>query len=115
MKCIDAIEGTIKQVIKHLFFVYAEYNIDDSEFIRNVKAVIEGTDQFVSENQEIVSDPQVLKQVIYTFSKDLWLQHVKEMRRRMQQSYPPKTNIEEQADYDEYYYDYIYTYDTYPR
>ena len=63
MKCIDAIEGTVKTIIKELYAVHAQNNAsaDDSEYIYNVKTVINATDQYVHLHPEFIEDPQILK------------------------------------------------------
>jgi hypothetical protein len=72
MKCIDAIEGTVKCILNRIHEVSLEDRMDDSEYVRSVKAVIDATDDFVEGNQEIVPDPNLLKNVLYSYSKELW-------------------------------------------
>ena len=67
MKCIDAIEGTAKKIISQMHAVFIDDCLDDSEFIRNIKAVIEATDQFLQDNPELIEDRQLLKQVLYSY------------------------------------------------
>ena len=115
MNCIDAIEGSVKGIILRLHKEFVESRQDDSEYIRNIKAVIEGTGTFVQENKEIVSSPEVLKDVLLDFAMELWIGSV---RMRAQQ---PKGATElvaatpEDPDYDEYYFHYLYSHGIYPR
>ncbi len=114
MKCIDAIEGTVKSIIKELYAVYIQNSAgaDDSEYIGNIKSVINATDQYVRTHPEFIEDPQILKQVLYEYSRDLWLE-----------GNAPETTIAESAtglkdsgndEYQTYYYDYIYNRGVYP-
>jgi hypothetical protein len=114
MKCIDAIEGTVKSIIKELYAVYIQNsaNADDSEYIGNIKSVINATDQYVRTHPEFIEDPQILKQVLFEYSRDLWLA-----------GNVPETTIAESAtglkdsgndEYQTYYYDYIYNRGVYP-
>jgi len=112
MKCIDAIEGTAKTILNHMHAVSVEDHLDDTEYVRNVRAVIEATYQFIVNNPEIVETPQLLKDVLYSYSRRLWLSG--------QQSSPPpeRTKPEgsaEEEEYQTYYYDYLYHRGTYPR
>jgi hypothetical protein len=72
MKCIDAIEGTVKCILNRIHEVSLEDRRDDSEYVRSVKAIIDATDNFVEGNQEIIPDRDLLKNVLYRYSKELW-------------------------------------------
>jgi hypothetical protein len=109
MKCIDAIEGTVKTILNHMHAVSLEEHLDDTEYVRNVRAVIEATDQFIVNNPEIVETPQLLKDVLYGYSRRLWLSG---------QQPPPAEQTgkaAEQEEYQTYYYDYLYHRGIYPR
>jgi len=112
MKCIDAIEGTVKSILQQIHSVSIEQNLDDTEYVRNAKAVIDATDQFIHNNPEIVDDPQLLKQVLYVYSRNLWLMQ--------QQTANPEPvgktddSISEQEEYQTYYFDYLYHRGIYP-
>lgn len=114
MNCIDAIEGTVKCIITRLHQVFVDDVLDDSEYIRNIKEVINGTDVFIQHNKEIVSDPQMLKQVLRTFAKDLWLKNLEKTRNKASDSDIKGLNPENDG-YDDYYFEYIYNHDQYPR
>ena len=114
MKCIDAIEANVKSIMQRLHAMYIEDRLDDSEYIRNMKAVIGGTADFVKNNPEVIEAPELLLQVLYHYSRDLWL--------RSQQA-PDAGSQEERAspmddrdgEYETYYYDYLYHRGLYPR
>lgn len=113
MKCIDSIEGTVKNILQRIHAMSIEDNLDDTEYVRIIKAVIDGTDQFTRDNPEIVTDPQLLNQVLYDFSRNLWLA-------QLQTGLPdavPKTEVpaEENQEYQTYYFDYLYHRGIYPR
>ncbi len=112
MKCIDAIEGTVKTILNHLHAVSIEDHLDDTEYVRNVRAVIEATYQFILNNPEIVETPQLLKDVLYGYSRRLWLSG-------QQPSAPPPAEqtgaAAEEEEYQTYYYDYLYHRGIYPR
>jgi hypothetical protein len=114
MNCIDAIEGTVKCILKRLHALALEDRLDDSEYIRSVKAVIDATDLFVQGNREIVNEPSMLKQVLYAYSKDLWL---KDQRMEPSDRDTPDdlTVVDLNDGYFDYYYDYIYSHGLYPR
>jgi hypothetical protein len=133
MKCIDAIEGTVKCILSRIHEVTLEDRMDDSEYVRNVKAVIDATDVFVETNQEVVQDRNLLKNVLYSYSKDLWRSTARENRADAPASpsepVAPKkveantsdggqSNAETSSDddgYRDYYFDYLYRHGVYPR
>jgi hypothetical protein len=110
MKCIEAIEGTCKSIIRRLYLNYLEEHLDDTEYIGNVRSVLEGLDGFVSGNREAVDDPAVLKNVLYEFARDQWLKGLDDSE-RFQQALPEK---ESEEGYPVYYYDHIYSKGNYP-
>jgi hypothetical protein len=114
MKCIDAIEGTVKTIIKELYAVHAQNNAsaDDSEYIYNVKTVINATDQYVHLHPEFIEDPQILKQVLYEYSRDLWL--LGKDPATVQAETGTGLTDAENDEYQTYYYDYIYNRGVYP-
>jgi hypothetical protein len=114
MKCIDAIEGTAKYIIKELYETHMQNDAsaDDSEYICNVKTVINATVQYVRSYPEFIEDPQILKQVLYEYSRNLWL-----LGREPTTTHPePATGLmgSENDEYQTYYYDYIYNHGVYP-
>lgn len=114
MKCIDAIEGMAKCIIVKLHQDFAERSLDDTEYIKNIKSVIEGADMFIRDNREILHEPMVLRQVLYDFSKALWLKNSEKIRGQGPDAEDRHADPE-QLEYDEYYFDYIYNHGGYPR
>ena len=113
MKCIDAIEGTVKTILNNMHAVSIEDHLDDTEYVRNVSAVIEGTYQFIVNNPEIVESPELLKDVLYVYSRRLWLSG-QQPPLAPEQTKPEGTAAEEE-EYQTYYYDYLYHRGIYPR
>ena len=113
MKCIDVIEGAVKSILTQVRTVSIEDRLDDTEYVRMAKAVIDATDRFVGENPELVDDPQLLKRVLYDFSRNLWLMDQQEA----DESSPSKSDksASESTEYQTYYYDYLYHRGLYPR
>jgi len=110
MKCIDAIEGTVKNIIKEIHLAHTRNRADDSEYIYNVKAVIDATDQYVRNQPELIENPDILKQVLYVFSRNLWL-----LGQQPDAAEPKaKATDSENEEYQTYYFDYIYNRGVYP-
>ncbi len=105
MNCIDAIEGSHKCIIDSFHNMFIEERLDDTEYIRNIKTLINGTDVFIKENQEIITGQKIVQQVLYRYAKKIWVNNLSHIR---------KKQSSEHIDYYDYYYDYIYANGTYP-
>ena len=112
MKCIDAIEGTAKYIISRFHQLFIDEGLDDTEYIRNIKAIIDGIDMFVQDNKEIITETKMLKHVLYSFSKELWLTNLKKYTENVT-SHDEDDSFENNGYYD-YYFDYIYNNGVYP-
>lgn len=115
MNCIDAIEGTVKCIIEQLHVMYVEERLDDSDYIRCVKSVINATETFVSRQKEICVESNLLKDGLYAFSKKLWLKHQAAEQSGASSVEGNVVVIQPNDGYQDYYYDYIYSHDVYPR
>lgn len=113
MNLIDAIEGTTKCIIHKFYQVFIEDGLEDTEYVRNVKAVIEGVDDFMQNNKEILSNPEMLKRVLYSYSKELWLKNIEKDRIKKDISITENINFK-YDEYNEYYYNYIYHHGDFP-
>ncbi len=113
MKCIETIEGTIKSVLTGLHNVSVENRLDDTEYIRNVKAVLEATGAFLKDNAGSLGDTEILE-VLYIFSKELWLKNLKETKENELLSEYEVSFYDDDDEYQGYYYDYIYNKGVYP-
>jgi hypothetical protein len=108
MNNLDAIEGSVKSILEKLHGVWIDSHLDDSEYIRNTRAVIEATDRFIQENREITSDPDILALVLRQYAKELWLTHKTTVEK------PFAGDSDDNGDYNEYCFDYIYERGVYP-
>lgn len=112
MKCIDAIEGTVKCILEKMHADHIQNESDDSEYIRTVKTVIDATDAYMENNPECIDRPELLKQVLYAYSRNLWL-----VGQKSAENDPllKKGAFGSDADeYETYYYDYLYDRGIYP-
>ena len=112
MKCIDAIEGTVKCILHQWHGLCVEYQLEDSEYVRNVKSVIEGTGHFLTENPEVVENPRLLLDELYNYSRELWLACQQGFDDTVIHTSPSDT---ETLEYRTYFYDYLYHRGIYPR
>ena len=112
MKCIDAIEGNVKSILKQLHADYCKTDTDDSEYIFHAKAVIEATDRYIRNNPELIEEPEWLKQVLYVYSRNLWI--MGQQPQGACRSKEDNTLSGENEDYQTYYYDYLYNRGVYP-
>jgi len=112
MNNIDAIEGTIKSVIFQLHHQFIDHLQDDTEYARNIKAVLGGVQIFLDANREVAPQSDVVIRVLYGFAKDLWRSRLTAMRTG--ESAADTAAASENEGYDDYYFDYIYTHGVYP-
>ena len=115
MQCIDAIEGTTKAILSRLHQLSIDYRLDDSEYIRNVKATLEAVGEFIQANQEVVPEPQVLDKVLYNYARNLWATGKFESQTGSETTGKSQEADLEVPEYQEYYFDYIYREGMYPR
>ena len=111
MKCIDSIEGTVKCILNRMHTMCIENQLDDSEYIRNAKTIIDAAGQYVNTNPEVSQDPQLLKKVLYIHSRNLWLMD----QGTESQSSSVKALDQDAQEYQTYYFDYVYDRGVYPR
>jgi hypothetical protein len=111
MKCIDAVEGTVKCILKQLHSTHNQACSDDSEYIHQVKTVISAIDQYVEKNPELINDAPILKKVLYVYSRDLWLSAQTEGNTPAKRT---DCQVLDNDDYQTYYYDYLYDRGVYP-
>ena len=110
MNCIDAVEGTAKAMLGSFMDHATEYRMDASDYIRNVKTVIDGAALFVAHNPELRASPELIRNVLYDHAKTLWLDRLGETAGGGVEE-EPIPDIEYQA----YCYDYVYDHGNYPR
>lgn len=108
MNCIDAIEGAAKKVILDFHARHRLGEMDDTEFARNTRIVIDGTGVFVKNNCEITLNPELLKTVLFEYARELWKNSLKAKAAHRKTSSGDK-------GYDDYYFDYIFRHGIYPK
>lgn len=111
MNCIDAVEGIAKSIINGLFHLFMESKADDTEYIRNIKTVMDSTDLFLQNNREITGDPETLKKVLYEYARALWINNLVSSIKTDDVS---SEQIIEKVEYHEYCFNYIYNHGIYP-
>ena len=110
MNCIDAIEGTAKELLLKFVDISTDYRLDTSEYVRSVKAVIDAAVNFIQNNPEVSETPELVREVLYDYAREQWLTRL-EKNVDSDQSAAGKPDIEYQA----YCYDYVYAHGNYPR
>ncbi|MFP4477380.1 MAG: hypothetical protein ACLFOY_17590 [Desulfatibacillaceae bacterium] len=113
MNCIDAIEGVLKSILEGFQRRFADGELDDSEYARNVKTLIESAAPFVGENKEIGTSPDLLRKVLYESSRDWWVNYVKSLQEKDAEE-DGETIPEGDEGYMEHYFDYLYHRGVYP-
>ena len=113
MKNIDAIEGILKYILTGLHQSASENLADDTEYIRTVRTILNQTDLFLKDNQEIYNDPKILIDVLYQYSRELWINKI----RKVLAEEAAERGMADEIDYEyhEYYYDHIYHHGVYPK
>ncbi|MCB2146498.1 MAG: hypothetical protein KQI81_08490 [Deltaproteobacteria bacterium] len=110
MNCIDAVEGMAKALLGKFLEVSTEYRLDDSEYIRTVKAVIDTVILFVKNNPEISETPELIREVLYDYAKTQWLGRLEKTV-----DSDPVAGATRDLEYQAYCYDYLYAHGNYPR
>jgi len=110
MNCIDAVEGMAKALLGKFLDVSMEYRTDDSEYIRNVKAVIDAVSLFVKNNPEVSDKPDLIRDVLYDYAKMRWLSRLEKSVDSDQEAVAMRD-----VEYQAYCYDYLYAHGNYPR
>ena len=112
MACSKAVKDILRSVLAKLHEVFVEDRLDDTEYIRNVRAVLEGAEMFLQDSGGLVGEPEKVKQELYAFSKSLWLENLERIRKR--DAVSEEGSGSRHDEYYRYYYDYIYNHGTYP-
>jgi hypothetical protein len=109
MDSIDAVEGTAKALLNKFLDVATENRQDVSEYIQDVKAVIDTVVQFIKNNPAIGEVPESITDDLYNHAKSQWL-------KRMEQIVDPEKVSAggQDLEYQAYCYDYIYEHGDYP-
>ncbi|MEZ4526157.1 MAG: hypothetical protein R2941_09590 [Desulfobacterales bacterium] len=112
MKPVELIEGTAKSILERIHSLSAEDSLDDTEHIRNIRAVIEGAEAYIRSTRNYSQDSGRVKENLYQFARDLWLKHAEQIRKKFSEG---EDAVQQDEGYAEYYYDHIYHEGNYPR
>lgn len=110
MNCIDAVEGTAKVLLQKFLDVSVENRQDLSEYIREVKVVIDAVAQFLKNNPEVNVASEAIRSVLYDYAKAQWLGRLGKTG-----DFSDQTTTEKDIEYQAYCYDYLFTHGDYPR
>jgi hypothetical protein len=110
MNNIDAVEGLAKVLLGKFLDVSVEGRQEVSEYIGNVKTVIDAVGVFIKNNPEVSETPELVRDVLYDFAKSQWMGRLEKMV-----DPDPATGAQPDLDYQAYCYDYIYIHGNYPR
>ncbi len=108
MNCIDAIEGTAKKIILDFHTMHQLGEMDDTEFARDIRIVIDGAGVFVTNNCEITPNPELLKTVLFEYARELW-------KNTQNAKADSQNKCSSDEGYDDYYFDYIFRHGIYPQ
>jgi hypothetical protein len=115
MNCIDAIEGSFKCLIHRFHQAYLDESLDDTVYIRNIRSVLEGLDDFIRRNRELqLVDEKILRNILYGYAREIWLKSIQESTSRDSHSSGKSAGVDPN-EYHLYYFDYIYQNGMYPR
>ena len=109
MNSVDAIEGTAKCIIDKMYGIFFEGIQDDTEYVRNAKAVITGTETFVQAQPEDAIDFEVLQKRLYDYAKERWLSFVQSIA-----GDSAGNGASRDPAFYEYYFDYVYHHGIFP-
>lgn len=112
MNCIDAVEGVVKDIIVNIHQASLAGPMDDTEYIRTVKTVIEGASRYILSNRELVPDPELLGKVLREFAREIWL--VPERSSQAEEDSGDTSENPFDEDYYTYFFDHIYNHGVYP-
>ncbi|MBI5846155.1 MAG: hypothetical protein HZB23_15970 [Deltaproteobacteria bacterium] len=113
MKCIDGIEGVLREVITGFVGLYETDEVDAMTYIRFAKSLIESASAFVSANPEITTPAAFLQNVLYDDARNGFLDALGRKRDNDSEADgEPCCNPKE--GYSEHFFDYAYRLDTYP-
>ena len=110
MNCIDAIEGNVKKIISRIHDESVEQQLEDSEFIRYIKVVLEATVEFLSENREITDAPELLHDILLEHARNKWINSAL----ASSPDADADTSIAPQPEYLAYYFNTIYRSGNFP-
>ncbi|ACL01829.1 hypothetical protein [Desulfatibacillum aliphaticivorans] len=113
MNCIDGIEGVLRCILSEFQERYVAGTLDDSDFIPNLRVVIDGAARFLEQNEELGIAPAILKKVMHQACKEWWLEFVKNQQDAAAAE-DKDTPSGDSLEYLEHYFDHIFYHGVYP-
>ena len=113
MQCIDAVEGVLKSTISGMAQRYADGEVDDLEFARIVRTVVDCAVKFLGENKEIGTQPQLLEKVLFDWGKSLW-RRIYAQKAASDPLKPKEMALIQDEGYEDYLFDHLYRLGRYP-
>ncbi len=113
MNCIDGIEGVLRCILGEFQERYVTGSLDDTDFIPNLRVVIDGAARFLEQNEEIGIAPEILRNVMYKACKKWWMDFAVSQR-MVDAASDQETPNENSKEYLDHYFEYIYHHGTYP-
>lgn len=113
MNCIDAVEASGKTIITRLYEESVAQRMEDTEYIRCVKVVLEAMVAFLTKNPEITDSPDLLHAVLLAHARKLWVDGVLNAAGEIS---PDEATYRVSGDpeYLAYCFDYVYQKGEYP-
>lgn len=109
----NIIEGVTKRILDQIFVDLSLDRLDDTEYIRDVKAVILGAQDFIQENSGLFDSLEVAHQALYDYAKEKWMDYRIKCQTENKESTAGTDDLFD-PEYLYYYYDYIYDRGVYP-
>ncbi|MBI9076314.1 MAG: hypothetical protein JEZ02_12975 [Desulfatibacillum sp.] len=113
MNCIDGIEGVLRCILGEFQERYVTGTLDDSDFIPNLRVVIDGAARFLEQNEEIGIAPAILQNVMHQACKKWWMEFANTQRAKDAEEDKESPSGDSQ-EYLDHYFDHIYYHGTYP-
>jgi len=100
-------------ILKNFFDYYCEQKLDDAEYVRVVKVIINGVQESMLSSDIVEKEVVSLKNSLIGFNrklyKDLWIKDAKEHED------PEHIDSDSESESATYYFDYIYEHGEHPR
>lgn len=113
MKCIDGVEGVLRDVIAGFVALYEADEIDSMSYIRCVKSLIESASAFVTANPEITTPAAFLQNVLYDEARNGFIDALTQKRENDSES-DGEPCCAPGEGYSEHFFDHVYRRGVYP-
>jgi hypothetical protein len=113
MNINEAAEGILKAVLECFQKRYLDRELDDSEFVRCSRALIEGALPFLEANRETGAEPELVRKALYDGCRSWWTAQAAAVQEK-DAAGDGEALPEGDDGYLEHYFDYLYQRGTYP-